>query len=65
MKSKYYIFLLSGAIFAADSKRLFGATSGPKELWMMDGARHENFHAYASAEYERRVLGFINQVLAR
>ncbi|MCP4401858.1 MAG: alpha/beta fold hydrolase, partial [bacterium] len=45
----------------ADSMRMFDVATVPKSLWILDGARHENFYAYAPDEYERRVLAFINQ----
>jgi len=29
-----------------------------KALWAIAGASHQNFHQYARAEYEKRILSF-------
>jgi alpha-beta hydrolase superfamily lysophospholipase len=42
----------------AESRELFAAASEPKELWVVDGARHQDLHAFAKTEYEQRVLAF-------
>ena len=42
----------------AESKRLYEAASGPKELWVIGGAAHTDPHAAAGEEYEQRVLDF-------
>ena len=49
---------------------LFAAAPEPKSLWIVDGAEHVDLHAYAPAEYERRIGGFLvlhlaGQALAR
>jgi alpha-beta hydrolase superfamily lysophospholipase len=49
----------------ADSRALFDAAAQPKELWIIEGARHENLYAAAQAEYERRVLEFLQKSIAR
>jgi esterase/lipase len=38
---------------------LYERAVGPKELWEVPGASHEDLHDYAPAEYERRVGGFL------
>lgn len=43
----------------ADSRALFAAARAPKDLWVVAGARHENFHRADRAGYERRVGGFL------
>jgi alpha-beta hydrolase superfamily lysophospholipase len=43
----------------AESKSLFAAATEPKQCWWVDGAAHVNMHAFARAEYERRVLEFL------
>jgi fermentation-respiration switch protein FrsA (DUF1100 family) len=47
----------------AESKRLFEAAPGPKQLWVVPGAAHVNFHNLAPAGYERRVLEFLARTL--
>jgi pimeloyl-ACP methyl ester carboxylesterase len=57
------VFVISGAADlhtpAAETQRIYAALPGPKELWLLDGAAHVDLHAYASAEYERRVGAFL------
>jgi fermentation-respiration switch protein FrsA (DUF1100 family) len=47
----------------AESRRLFDAAPGEKEIWVLPGARHVDFHAREPAEYERRVLAFLARIL--
>ena len=47
----------------AETQRMFEAAPEPKELWLVDGARHTDLYKVAGKEYERRVLGFLNQYL--
>ena len=42
----------------AESRELFAMASEPKELWVVSGAKHQDLHAFAKAEYEQRVLAF-------
>ncbi|HEX4946560.1 MAG TPA: alpha/beta fold hydrolase [Blastocatellia bacterium] len=46
-----------------ESRALFDAAQEPKELWVVEGAAHENLHRFAKEEYERRVLHFFDQTL--
>jgi len=46
-----------------ESRRLFDAAPQPKQLWLVPGAGHEDFHAAATQEYERRVLAFLGHTL--
>jgi alpha-beta hydrolase superfamily lysophospholipase len=48
-----------------DTRALFNAAAGSKELWMIEPAVHENLYAVAGGEYERRVLAFLEKYLAR
>lgn len=48
-----------------ESKELFAAAGEPKELWVLEGARHVDAHAFAAGEYERRVLSFFEQRIRR
>jgi fermentation-respiration switch protein FrsA (DUF1100 family) len=45
----------------AESTRLFAAALQPKELWVVPGAAHVDFHAFSGAEYERRMLHFFGK----
>jgi len=44
----------------ADAARLFAAAAEPKQLWIVPAAAHEDFHRITPAEYELRVLDFLN-----
>ncbi|MDJ0740493.1 MAG: alpha/beta fold hydrolase [Gammaproteobacteria bacterium] len=46
-----------------ESRRLFAAAREPKRLWLIEGARHEDLHAFAGVEYEHRVLRFLRHHL--
>ena len=46
-----------------ESRRLFEEAREPKQLWFIEGAKHQNFHLYAGEEYERRVLQFFRRHL--
>ena len=45
------------------SRTLFGAAPEPKELWVVPGATHQDFHRLVPGEYENRVLDFLNRTL--
>jgi fermentation-respiration switch protein FrsA (DUF1100 family) len=45
------------------SRALFGAAPEPKELWVVAGAVHQDFHRLVPQEYERRVLDFLKRTL--
>jgi fermentation-respiration switch protein FrsA (DUF1100 family) len=47
------------------TRRLFAAAREPKVLWIVPGAAHEDFHRFATAEYERRVLEFLSMWVGR
>ena len=42
-----------------ETRRLFAAAARPKELWVVEGAAHVDLHAYAPADYERRIGAFL------
>lgn len=42
-----------------ETRRLFAAAREPKDLWVVEGAAHVDLHAYAPADYERRVGAFL------
>jgi fermentation-respiration switch protein FrsA (DUF1100 family) len=41
-----------------EAKLLYANANAPKELWIIPGARHQDFQRYARAEFERRVGEF-------
>lgn len=45
------------------SLALYFAAAEPKQIWMVEGAGHENLHQSATAEYEKRVLAFLEKNL--
>ncbi len=47
----------------AQSRALFAAANEPKQLWIVPGAAHVDLHARVGAEYERRVLAFLERTL--
>lgn len=47
----------------SESRLLFESAPEPKEFWPVDGAAHVDFHRFAPAAYERRVLGFFERFL--
>ena len=48
----------------AEVKAVYAAANDPKELWIIPGAAHTDFHHFATEEYERRVLGFFGPRLS-
>ena len=46
-----------------ESKALFERLAQPKELWVVDGATHEDLYDYAPAEYRRRITAFLQRTL--
>jgi fermentation-respiration switch protein FrsA (DUF1100 family) len=47
------------------ARLLFGRAREPKELWMVDGAKHNQALQVAGDEYRRRVRAFFDAHLAR
>lgn len=43
----------------AETRRLYGAAAQPKQLWVVQGAVHQDLHAFALRPYEERVLRFL------
>jgi fermentation-respiration switch protein FrsA (DUF1100 family) len=48
-----------------DTKSLFAAAAEPKELWIVEGAAHEDLHAFVGIQYEKRVEGFLRRTIGR
>jgi fermentation-respiration switch protein FrsA (DUF1100 family) len=57
------VFVLSGTRDSytpiAEARALFERAAGPKEFWAVEGARHEDLHAFATREYEERIGSFL------
>jgi uncharacterized protein len=41
------------------AERIYAAATGPKELWIVEGAEHASAYGRAPAEYEERVIRFL------
>jgi fermentation-respiration switch protein FrsA (DUF1100 family) len=48
----------------AESQELFDAASAPKSLWVVEGARHQDFLVYDSEGYEEHVVEFLLRTMA-
>jgi alpha-beta hydrolase superfamily lysophospholipase len=46
-----------------DTRRLYAAANEPKELWVIDGAAHEDFEQVAPDAYRTRILAFFARAL--
>jgi len=46
-----------------EARALYARAPEPKAFWAVDGAGHEDLHAFARTEYERRVGGFLSAEL--
>ena len=46
-----------------ESHQMFNAASEPKELWVVDGAKHVDLYPVTKEAYERRVLDFFRRHL--
>jgi len=44
------------------TRRIFGAAAGPKEIWEVPGAGHASAIGAEPAEYERRVIAFLDHL---
>ncbi|MBC7791863.1 MAG: alpha/beta hydrolase [Anaerolineae bacterium] len=47
----------------AETNLLYARAQQPKEFWAVEGAVHEDMHAYSPAEYEMRLLAFFGRHL--
>lgn len=52
-----------GEAYNGESQELYGTAMQPKQLWVVDGARHQDFLAYDPAGYEAHVIEFLVQYL--
>jgi fermentation-respiration switch protein FrsA (DUF1100 family) len=46
-----------------EMRELYERANPPKDLWIIDKARHEDFYSYATEDYQRRVVGFLKSWL--
>ncbi len=46
-----------------ESRQMFESARDPKELWIVNGAGHEDLYGFDGHEYERRVLDFFSRYL--
>ena len=49
----------------AEAESLYARAPSPKSFWSIEGAGHEDLHAFTPAEYQRRVGGFLSRLLQR
>jgi fermentation-respiration switch protein FrsA (DUF1100 family) len=60
------VFIMSGEkdrnTRPADTERLFSRAQSPKQLWFVPKAGHVDLHKAAGAEYESRLLAFLEQM---
>jgi len=47
----------------AESQELFDAAVAPKSMWVVEGARHDDFLAYDLQEYDEHVMAFMTERL--
>jgi alpha-beta hydrolase superfamily lysophospholipase len=50
---------------AEETRELFAAAAEPRELWLVDGAVHQDFSRFDRAGYATRVVGFLQRNLAQ
>ncbi len=64
---RHPLFLLSGTqdqhTRGWETRAVYAAAGVSKQLWLVEGAAHEDLHQYAPVEYERRVLEFFARYL--
>lgn len=63
------LFVLHGTaddlIACRYSEMVFANANPPKELWLIEGARHDNMAEVGGEEYTRRILGFFERYVGR
>ena len=47
----------------AETRLIYANANAPKDLWIIPGARHQDFYRFAGGRYERRVLDFLKSHL--
>jgi alpha-beta hydrolase superfamily lysophospholipase len=46
-----------------ESRQMFEAAGGPKEMWVVSGAKHVDLYAITRTEYEQHILNFFGKYL--
>jgi alpha-beta hydrolase superfamily lysophospholipase len=63
------LLVISGAedhhTTATETKEMFSVALQPKELWLVEGAGHEDLYSASPAEYQSQVLGFFDQYMRK
>jgi uncharacterized protein len=63
------VFVLSGTrdehTTADETRALFARAPEPKRLWLVPGAAHVDLLRFAGKEYERRILGFLDEAMRK
>lgn len=64
---KVPLFIISGTLDKhtkiEETLRMFKTANEPKQLWLVEGADHQNLHAYNPNEYETKIADFIQKYL--
>jgi pimeloyl-ACP methyl ester carboxylesterase len=63
------VFLISGTedqyTTVDETQAMFHAAQKPKQLWLVDGAAHEDMYRASPVEYSTKVIAFFNRYLRR
>ena len=46
-----------------ETRRIYEVAHEPKELWLVEGAKHVDLFDYAGAEYKRKIISFLEKYL--
>jgi fermentation-respiration switch protein FrsA (DUF1100 family) len=46
-----------------ETRKLFESAPKPKDLWIIEGAKHVDLYQYSGREYENRVLAFLSRYI--
>ncbi len=64
-KLKMPVLIASGSVdrhtTVAETQRIFSAANAPKEIWIVEGAAHQDLHAFAPAAYQAKVSKFLEK----
>jgi fermentation-respiration switch protein FrsA (DUF1100 family) len=65
----YPVYVLSGTedkhTTVNETHQVFSMARQPKEMWLVDGAAHEDLYRVSPMEYESRVLGFFDHDMGK
>jgi len=48
-----------------ESRAIVAAAAEPKELWVINGAKHEDLLQFAGQDYQKRILQFFDRYLRK